>query len=304
MDRLFDPFILLGQTLLPPPAADDLPIPRPERAHWAEKVFDSKHPRTKLKHQRVSQCFARPTAESALNIPTGSIALFKCHFDGNLLSIIVYLHPDTADQPRILCRWVDHDGVPAYATRGVHELCVRRSGSSLQFRRWSAQKHKPKLWVALFFKYWEKMVLFHDTFVALKARCPLTLACDPEEFVLGHEKKLFQGRIVDDEFNHVLTVYEDRSCLGVRLQATARDGPLKRTPVWTAFVSSDSSASPAKWMRRRDRTTISLRDLEPLYVFCDQYRPRNQRDVETGEFELCFTDEEFADAFQRAFFKK
>jgi hypothetical protein len=97
------------------------------------------------------------------------------------------------------------------------------------------------------------MVLFHDAFVALKARCPLTIACSPDDFALGGEKKWFQEyfyksllvhlprltdfhrRITDDSFNHVLSVYQDRSSHGLRLHATVRDGELKRTPVWTAF---------------------------------------------------------------------
>lgn len=37
-----------------------------------------------------------------------------------------------------------------------------------------------------------EMVLFHHTFVALKARCPWTVACSPDDFVLGGERKLFQ----------------------------------------------------------------------------------------------------------------
>jgi hypothetical protein len=42
-------------------------------------------------------------------------------------------------------------------------------------------------------------------------------------------------RILDDGFNHVLTVYQDKTTHGLRLHATVREGPLKRTPVWTAF---------------------------------------------------------------------
>jgi hypothetical protein len=37
-----------------------------------------------------------------------------------------------------------------------------------------------------------EMALFHDSFVALKARCPFTLACDPDDYILGGERKLFQ----------------------------------------------------------------------------------------------------------------
>jgi hypothetical protein len=38
---------------------------------------------------------------------------------------------------------------------GVHELCIRRKGSSLQLRRWSNNRAHSTLWLALFFKTWE-----------------------------------------------------------------------------------------------------------------------------------------------------
>jgi hypothetical protein len=47
--------------------------------------------------------------------------------------------------------------------------------------------------MALFFKTWERMVLFHASFVALKARCPLTLSVYPDEYELAGEKVLFRG---------------------------------------------------------------------------------------------------------------
>ena len=38
-----------------------------------------------------------------------------------------------------------------------------------------------------------EMVLFHEAFVALKARCPLTLEVYPDDYRIAGEKKLFQG---------------------------------------------------------------------------------------------------------------
>jgi len=38
-----------------------------------------------------------------------------------------------------------------------------------------------------------EMVLFHDVFAVLKQLCPLTIMCDPEELMLGEERKLFRG---------------------------------------------------------------------------------------------------------------
>jgi hypothetical protein len=42
-------------------------------------------------------------------------------------------------------------------------------------------------------------------------------------------------RIVDDGFEHSLTVLQDRKSGGLRLQAAVRNGDLKKCPVWTAF---------------------------------------------------------------------
>jgi hypothetical protein len=129
-----------------------------------------------------------------------------------MLSVIMYFHPDDPNSARLLCRWVDRDGLPTFASRGLHELCIKRQGSCLQLRRWSVQKEKAKLWAVLYFKTYEskspfildiwtkahectEMVLFHDTFVTLKAHCPKTILCHPEELCLGQEKRLFRGLV-------------------------------------------------------------------------------------------------------------
>jgi hypothetical protein len=62
------------------------------------------------------------------------------------------------DVTRLLCRWMDPYFNPQYSSYGVHELCVRRKGSSLQFRRWSNNKAHSTLWMALFFKTFESTV--------------------------------------------------------------------------------------------------------------------------------------------------
>jgi len=39
------------------------------------------------------------------------------------------------------------------------------------------------------------MVLFHAAFVALKARCPLTIGIHPEDYELAGEEILFRGYV-------------------------------------------------------------------------------------------------------------
>jgi hypothetical protein len=96
-----------------------------------------------------------------------------------------------------------------YSCFGVYELCIRRKGSSLQFRRWGPAKAYPTLWLVLFFKTWEskevlsrynhlliypiEMVLFHAAFGALKARCPMTINLTIDDLVLAGEIRRFQG---------------------------------------------------------------------------------------------------------------
>jgi len=209
----------------------------------------------------------------------------------------MYLQPEGPDITRLLCRWMDRYYNPLYSCYGVHELIVRRKGSSLQFRRWSSARAHPTLWVCLFFKTWEKMVLFHSAFGALKARCLLTLDVTPEDVCLGGERRLFLRKIIDDGFEHNLTVLQDKKCGGLRLQAAVRNGELRGCPIWTAFVTHQS-ASP-RWMDRRSRHRIWLRDIQP-YVFCQKYKKKHQT-RKHGEFEILFVNAEAADAFEEVF---
>ncbi|KAG4440300.1 hypothetical protein IFR05_004207 [Cadophora sp. M221] len=339
MDRSLIPYVILA----PPaptvphhapiqPTEADLEV---QRRHWAEKIFDDQpHSTTGLRHRRESMCFGPPMVDVKLGIVHGSSVLFKLPFDKNRLSVTLYLQPDVPDMTRLLCRWLDPYMNPLTACYGVHELCVRRKGSSLQFRRWSVNKMHPKLWMALFFKTWEstylpnptqtlpkqfrrvdsgasistcgyletntsdaEMVLFHCAFGALKSRCPLTISVTPEDVCLTGEKRLFQGKIIDDGFEHILTVLQDHKCGGIRLHAAVRSGELRRCPVWTAFITHQSQ-SP-QWLDRRSRHRVWLRDIHP-YVFCQKYRKKHQM-KRHGEFELYFVTEDAADAFQDMF---
>ncbi|KAF5125376.1 hypothetical protein E5D57_010063 [Metarhizium anisopliae] len=85
------------------------------------------------------------------------------------------------------------DEKPWFSLRGVHELCIKRCGDSLRFRRWSMNANNSKIWAKLCFNAWEDIVLMYCTFVSLKARNLRTLQCGPKELALGKEKELFQS---------------------------------------------------------------------------------------------------------------
>ncbi|CAG8958513.1 hypothetical protein HYFRA_00009828 [Hymenoscyphus fraxineus] len=233
-----------------------------KKRHWAEKVFDDlPHSTTSLRHRR------KP-------------------FDKNLLSVTLYLHAQGAGMTRLLCRWMDPYLNPLYSSYGVHELCIRRKGAALQFRRWSEHREHSRVWAALFFKSWERMVLFHSAFLALKARCPLTVRINPDEYKLSGEIVLFQGKIIDDGFEHSLAVIQDDKTGSLRLHAAVWDGELRRCPVWTAFITYQCQ-SP-QWMERRTPYRIILKDIK-LYVFCGNYKKKNQM-RRNGGFEINFVE--------------
>ncbi len=94
---------------------------------------------------------------------------------------------------------------------------------------------------------------------------------------------IYNRKIEDDNFLHALRIFKDRDSGGVRLEASVLRGELKRTPVWTAFVTQYVGST--NWMRWVEPKVIQLRDLHP-YVFSPDYTPqRGPR----GEHELRFT---------------
>jgi hypothetical protein len=83
---------------------------------------------------------------------------------------------------------------------------------------------------------------------------------------------------------HAFRVYLDDDSGCVRFEATARRGPRKNIPIWTAFVTR--YVGRHDWMRRVGTYTVQFRELRP-YVFCDGYKvPKGA----TGKYELKFSN--------------
>ncbi|KAH8599064.1 hypothetical protein B0O99DRAFT_34371 [Bisporella sp. PMI_857] len=273
-----------------------------ERRHWAEKIFDHQ-PRsaTGLSHKRTSRCYGPPMIPESLGISPGSTVLLKQPFNKNRLSVVFFMQPEGRDITRMYCRYVDALNNPMTSCYGVQELCIRRRGSCLQFRRWNNDfmHPHPTVWIALFFRTWERLVIFHAAFVALKARCPLTVNVNPDDYQITDERKLFGAQIIDDGFEHNLTVLQDRKSGALRLLASVWSGELRRCPVWTAFIT-DESTSP-DWIERPrgSRHRIWIRDIQ-LFVFCQDYKKRHQIQ-KNGEFEIKFVNKRAADIFEDLF---
>lgn len=146
------------------------------------------------------------------------------------------------------------------------------------------------------------MVLFYCTAVAMKRQDHVTTPQGLEDYFQQGEKEEFGGyvgdywadcgmltihrEIQDDNYLHAFRIFRDRDSGGVRFETTARRGPLKTIPIWTAFVTQ--YIGQRSWMRRISMTTIQLQELHP-YVFCEGYTPPRGR---SGRYQLTFTTAE------------
>jgi hypothetical protein len=148
------------------------------------------------------------------------------------------------------------------------------------------------------------MVLFYCTAVAMKRQdqAGITEGLD-DEFDPGNlEEMEFSGYVVslvitealltlcseitDTRYRHAFRVFKDEDSGCVRFEATARRGPLKTIPIWTAFVTQ--YIGRRTWMKRVGSATIQFRDLHP-YMFCEGYRlPKGP----SGKYQLTFSTAE------------
>ena len=106
---------------------------------------------------------------------------------------------------------------------------------------------------------------------------------------LHHEIRDFSAPIIDDRYHLTLSILSDRDTGAVRLLASVRDGSLKRTPVWTAYVTY-LMHSP-RWMRRVDKKVVQLAELA-VYVFSEDYAPMTVAEGGAAGVELVFVSME------------
>lgn len=69
----------------------------------------------------------------------------------------------------------------------------------------------------------------------------------------------------------------------MRIEVTARRGPMSNVPIWTAFISENIKSR--HWIQKSSSRDVRFTELQP-YVFCDNYLPT--RDAR-GRFEIKFT---------------
>lgn len=281
-----------------------VPLAR-EKPHWAEAVFaapPSSH--TDMREPLRSQArgpFVPATGGGGggARLPDATKLLVRRSFDGDRVGLTAMIILNAANGGPYFVLRVYAGGAQFFSYRGIHEICVQQVGNSLRLKRWSHSIQGPKLWAVLSFVTWEELVLFHCTFIALKARNNLTVSMDPREYKFPNEKRLFQAQIIDDDYQHSLIVYEDTRTQGMRLHAAVWDGELRACPVWTAFVTHQSASS--RWLTRKSKHCVWINEIK-LYVFCDKYKEANMRRNKVGAFEIRFVSDEAAGRFKEVFY--
>ena len=162
-------------------------------------------------------------------------------------------------------------------------LRVVRRDSCLQLCTADSPTHWT-LWANLRFPSYQRLVLFHDAFLALKAQDEAQPVRELHDHLLEGEYLLFSAIIIDDNYEHTLKVLKDEDSGGVRLQALAARGPLKRCPIWTAFIGVQVQARG--WARQAEQKKVYLSELNRyVFTFDYEYTPHYGPN---GEHELCF----------------
>ncbi|KAL8716250.1 MAG: hypothetical protein Q9220_000155 [cf. Caloplaca sp. 1 TL-2023] len=190
---------------------------------------------------------------------------------------------------RIHCRLSRNGRSSKQCCLPLTSLSIQRHASTLKLIRVSGSSKE--LWANLRFPSYERMyfpqrclkkssdngltheglVLFYCTFIALRSEDRKNPVGYFDDHEIHGEKSVYAGRIIDDNFEHALRVFRDRDCGAIRLQASVLKGELKRTPVWTAFITTHIESQ--RWMRKAGSKTIHFTDLQ-RYVFSTEYNPQ------------------------------
>jgi hypothetical protein len=171
----------------------------------------------------------------------------------------------------------------------LSQLRALRNESCIQLCRLAKKDDTLALWANLNFVFYERMVLFYSTFIAMKrqdARANLHPALIEDHNL--HEDEHFGGVIRDKQLKHALRLFSDPRTGVVRLEASALRGPMERVPLWVAFITR--YATDPDWMALERDGQVSMIALKPPpYVFLAGYTlPRKKN----GEYLLQFETED------------
>ncbi|KAI6798731.1 hypothetical protein KC361_g3226 [Hortaea werneckii] len=248
--------------------------------HWSSEIFDGRHPETSFRDsyylRERSTCFGNPDPDALRNLTEdGFVRAFQLPFEGNQLRVRLYWRP-VDSRARILIMTKGRFGEDLCFCMPIVNLKVIRNLSSLQLCR-ARRDGTYDMWARLNFETYERMVVFYNTFVAMKHQDSREI---PHENLLDHlelrcdggEYEIFGGAIKHGELRHALRLFKDRSSGVVRLEASALRGPMRDVPLWTAFVTR--YVGDPDWALYEPGGLVSLAAVRPrLYVFLSGYGP-------------------------------
>jgi len=243
--------------------------------HWIPEVFSSDKPSTRFRkigadsrlvadHESGVQSHLREEYEQVIKMP----------WRDEHLDLYIFIRYDDM-RAKILVRQ-DRGKRSFVSCRAAADLRILRTESCLQLcepakpdrsdRRGGDERAQVHLWTLLNFPTYERMVLFWCTFHALKAQDVYANIPRLDDAALDGEVCLFSCVIHDDSYQHALHLFRDRDSGGIRLQASALTGELKRCPVWTAFITHQVWSR--NWAKRAERKKIRLLELK-RFIFTD-----------------------------------
>ena len=259
------------------PQFPDQPV---SSVHWAADVFDGGYATTRYKAEFQSVERSKCDGELALDAleaiaSTGFRQAMQLSFDEDRLWVRLYYRPEDY-RAIILIMAQDAYGRPLHYSERLAKLKIVRDGSLLKLCRVRSGSERHIMWARLNFVLHERMVLFYNTFVAMKHQDTGGIAHRIliEDFQLekcnSGEKPLFTGEIRHGEMRHILRIFRDSASKVVRLEASALRGPHKDVPIWTAFVTK--YAYDPDWPEYQRDGVVDLAKLEPS-VFISNYEP-------------------------------
>ncbi|EFQ85164.1 hypothetical protein CFE70_009983 [Pyrenophora teres f. teres 0-1] len=268
-------------------------------AHWAMKIFDGRHTTTPFHtFGEPTECFG-PEEPNVIQMleADGFQRVVELPFEAASVFVRIYWRPHD-ERARMIFLTKDASGQRMRHQMLLTSLVLRRSDSCLKLCTKNHRDGGLDLWARLRFTLYERMVLFYCTTVAMKRQDQKGVAEGLDDvFNPGNgEEIIFSGETVDHKYKHAFRVYYDPDSGCVRFEATARRGPMKSIPIWTAFVTQ--YIGRRDWMKRTSPETIEFQKLHP-YVFCDSYKvPKSSKG---GKYQLTFTLAEDAKYFKDVF---
>ncbi|GES58531.1 hypothetical protein ATEIFO6365_0004068200 [Aspergillus terreus] len=262
--------------------------------HWAKRVFLDEHTTTLIPNDgECSTCLGEhlPGAKRMLH-EQGFEKLVELSFNGDAdFRVHFYIREDD-HRARILCKSPRTSRGSEYYCLPLNMLEIVCVGSCLQLCRRSKGGKGLIVWANFKFTAIEQLVVFFCTFLALRSQDSGRPVERIRDYELEREQELFGGKIVDDNFLHALRIYRDTVSGAVRLQASVHKGEMKRSPIWTAFITQHIGTRG--WMRLAEPKTVVLRTLQrSIFTFPDYNPPLTAQ----GEHILKFTNRSDATAF-------